>query len=194
MKGSSTKIPWNFRRKWWNGEKSYCTCPLFIGRGVVSRNHLEMTIAEFQGDTCPLTFRGWRFYRNSEDFSWKRIVGVNPLPQGASVGELGKNLSPSKCRSCLIREYVAENLFRDKETFVKVLWWFCTIHWSSNIVRNSRRMDPRPWVYCLFQDSRNLANSGRYEPANFGKHKDLWTLGSSRSLGSWVQMSGDLHE
>jgi hypothetical protein len=29
---------------------------------------------------------------------WKRIVQVNPLPRGASVGELGKNLSPSNLR------------------------------------------------------------------------------------------------
>jgi hypothetical protein len=31
-------------------------------------------------------------------------VGVNPLPRGASVGELGKTLSPSKCWIIKIHE------------------------------------------------------------------------------------------
>jgi hypothetical protein len=66
------------------------------------------------------------FYRNSEDLSWKQIVGVNPLPRGASVvEELGKNLSPSKRQSCRICEYIHECalgwkiLFHDKGTFMK---------------------------------------------------------------------------
>ena len=55
----------------------------------------------FQGGACTLRrSEGGVFYRNPESFSWKRIVGVNPLPRGASVGELGKNLSPSKLRIC----------------------------------------------------------------------------------------------
>jgi hypothetical protein len=44
------------------------------------------------------TFRGWRFFTEFQSFSWNRIVGVNPLPRGASVGEFGKTLSPSKRR------------------------------------------------------------------------------------------------
>jgi hypothetical protein len=38
------------------------------------------------------------FFTEILRFSWNRIVGVNPLPRGASVGEFRKNLSPSKCR------------------------------------------------------------------------------------------------
>jgi hypothetical protein len=37
-------------------------------------------------------------------FSWKQIVGVNPLPRGASVGELGKILAPSKRRIVEVHE------------------------------------------------------------------------------------------
>jgi hypothetical protein len=36
------------------------------------------------------------FFTEIQIFSWNRIVGVNPLPRGASVGEFRKNLSPSK--------------------------------------------------------------------------------------------------
>jgi hypothetical protein len=38
------------------------------------------------------------FFTKVQKLSWKRIVGVNPLPRGASVGELGKILAPSKRR------------------------------------------------------------------------------------------------
>jgi hypothetical protein len=40
------------------------------------------------------------FFTEIENFSWNRIVGVNPLPRGASVGEFRKNMSPSKRRIC----------------------------------------------------------------------------------------------
>jgi hypothetical protein len=39
------------------------------------------------------------FYQNSRVFV-ESDLGVNPLPQGASFGELGKNLTPSKRRVC----------------------------------------------------------------------------------------------
>jgi hypothetical protein len=83
-------------------KQSYREKPLFIGEeGVVPRSCLEMTVARFRGDACTLRrFQGDVFYRNSKNCSWKQIVGVNPLPRGASVGELGKNLSPSKLRRC----------------------------------------------------------------------------------------------
>jgi hypothetical protein len=46
---------------------------------------------------CPLRrSEGGVFFTEIQRFSWNRIVGVNPLPRGASVGEFRKNLSPSK--------------------------------------------------------------------------------------------------
>jgi hypothetical protein len=59
-----------------------------------------MTIVSFPEDACPL----WRsegdiFYKNSKVFA-ESDRAVNPLPQGASVGEFGKNLTPSKRRVC----------------------------------------------------------------------------------------------
>jgi hypothetical protein len=94
--------------------------------GAVSRKRLDMTVANFPGDACPLRrSKGDVFYRNSRFSSWNQIVEVNPLPRGASVGELGKNLTPSKRRICRIREKIRESpsgwkvLFCEKETFMK---------------------------------------------------------------------------
>jgi hypothetical protein len=42
------------------------------------------------GHVSTPTFWGWHFFTKVRKFSWKRIVGVNPLPRGASVGGLGK--------------------------------------------------------------------------------------------------------
>jgi hypothetical protein len=67
---------------------------------------------------------------------------------------------------------MVENLFRGKETFVKVLCGFYIIRLSSNIVRNNHRIDLGSQVYYLFQDDWNPANSGSHEPANFGKLKE----------------------
>jgi hypothetical protein len=84
-----------------------------------------MTVASFSGDAFPLRHSEGDVFTRIRDFSWNRIVGVNPLPRGASVGELGKNLSPSKRRSYRIREYIHELapgwkvLFREKETLMK---------------------------------------------------------------------------
>jgi hypothetical protein len=72
---------------------------LFIGaEGVVQENHLDSTVASFPEDVCPLRCSEGDVFTKVQKFSWKRIVGVNPLPRGASVGELGKSLAPSKCR------------------------------------------------------------------------------------------------
>jgi hypothetical protein len=38
------------------------------------------------------------FFTEIQRFPWNRIVRVNPLPRGSSVGEFRKNLSPSKRR------------------------------------------------------------------------------------------------
>jgi hypothetical protein len=58
-----------------------------------SRNRLDPTVARFLEDVCPLRrSEGDVFYRSSKVFM-EMDVGVNPLPRGASVGELGKTLS-----------------------------------------------------------------------------------------------------
>jgi hypothetical protein len=74
----------------------YSENSLFIGaRGVVSRTCLDSTVARFPEDVCPLRrSEGDVFFTEIQRFSWNRIVGVNPLPRGVSVGEFRKNLSP----------------------------------------------------------------------------------------------------
>jgi hypothetical protein len=54
------------------------------------------------------------FFTRVRRFLWKRIVGVNPLPRGASVGELGKTLSPSKCRIAEIHDTSSRSSFLKK--------------------------------------------------------------------------------
>jgi hypothetical protein len=76
--------------------KNFVRTSLFIGaRGVVLRNCLDMTVASFPEDDVPRV----TFFTKIQKFSWKRIVGVNPLPRRASVGEFGKMLTPSKRRT-----------------------------------------------------------------------------------------------
>jgi hypothetical protein len=82
------------------------------------------------------------FFTRIQEFSWNQIVGVNPLPRGASVGELGKNLTPSKCRVCRNSWDKFANRPRDESTsFVKVkhswrdLDKFQVFFWFSNNVR-----------------------------------------------------------
>jgi hypothetical protein len=80
-------------------KKFYGESSLFIGsRGVVSRNCVDETVAKNLEDACPLRrFEGDVFTR-IQGCSRNQIVRVNPLPRGASVGEFGKNLTPSKRR------------------------------------------------------------------------------------------------
>jgi hypothetical protein len=50
-----------------------------------------MTVVSFPGDACPLRrSEGDVFLPEFGTFSWNWTVEVNPLPRGASVGELGK--------------------------------------------------------------------------------------------------------
>jgi hypothetical protein len=101
--GSSAKMLERIRRKRRHDEKFLrCKLSIYRGKGAVSRKRLDTTVAIFPGGTrvhsnvLRVTF----FYRNSRLYSWNRIVGVNSLPRGASVGELGKNLTPSKRWIC----------------------------------------------------------------------------------------------
>jgi hypothetical protein len=59
-----------FRGKRRHGEKIYDASSLFIGvRGVVSRKCLNMTVASFPEDACPLRrSEGDVFYQNSGVF------------------------------------------------------------------------------------------------------------------------------
>jgi hypothetical protein len=89
---------------------------LFVGaRGVVSRSCLDWTVAGFPEDACPLRRSECDvFYQSSKvKYSWKRIVGVNPLLRGASVGELGKTLWTVKTSNC-------QNLW---DRFARVMVW-----------------------------------------------------------------------
>jgi hypothetical protein len=60
------------------------------------------------------------FFTRIQEFSWNRIIRVNPLPRGASVGELGKNLTPSKrwvCRNSW--DKFADHSQHENSSFVK---------------------------------------------------------------------------
>jgi hypothetical protein len=93
------QMPENFKGNGRMVKRSYCAEFLFIGRGgsfeKISRyNHCTTQNGmSVHSDVSRVTFLPL-----FEKFSWKRIVGVNPLPRGASVGELGKNISPSNLR------------------------------------------------------------------------------------------------
>jgi hypothetical protein len=115
------------------------------------------------------------------------------------VGELGKNLSPSKRRSCRIRRYIREYvkrvivLFRGKKKLIKVLCYFYKIRWLSNTVQKNCRIGIALQVCFLFQDDWNWAILGIMK---------LWALGSLRNLfsvedpeaQSEILMSDDFHE
>jgi hypothetical protein len=94
---------------------------LFIGAeggGVVPENRLASTVVSFSEDACPLRHsEGDVFFTKVQKFSWKQIVGVNPLPRGASVGELGKSLKPSKRRIAEIHETGSRSNYGRKAQF-----------------------------------------------------------------------------
>jgi hypothetical protein len=83
-------------RKRWNF--FYSNSSLFIGvrGGAVSRTRLDPTVARYPEDACPLWRSEGDIFTEFQKSSWNRIVEVNPLPRGASVGEFRKKLSPSK--------------------------------------------------------------------------------------------------
>jgi hypothetical protein len=77
----------------------YSESPLFIGAGgggAVPENRLDSTVASFPEDACPLRRSEGDVFTRIHKFSRNRIVGVNPLPRGANVGEFRRNLTPSK--------------------------------------------------------------------------------------------------
>jgi hypothetical protein len=95
----------NFQRKRRNGENILQRKrSIYRGKGGSFKKRLDSTVVIYPEDACPLRrSEGDVFLPEFEIYSWNRIVGVNPLPRGASFGELGKNLTPSKRRICQIR-------------------------------------------------------------------------------------------
>jgi hypothetical protein len=91
-----------FGEKWGSGENFLrWELSIYRGQGAVSRRCLDSTVVRSAEDACPFRHsEGDVFFTEIQKFSWNRIVGVNPLPRGASVGEFRKNLSPSKRRDC----------------------------------------------------------------------------------------------
>jgi hypothetical protein len=92
----------------------YSQGSLFIGEGVVPRTYLDSTVARYPEDACPLErSEGDVFYQSSKVFMetdrWSR-----PASPRASVGELGKTLSPSKCRVTEIHETGSRNSCRKR--------------------------------------------------------------------------------
>jgi hypothetical protein len=54
---------------------------IFIGEeGALSRTGLDSTVAGSMEDACPLRRSEGDVFTRVHRFSWKRIVGVNPLP------------------------------------------------------------------------------------------------------------------
>jgi hypothetical protein len=85
------------RRKRRHSEKIYCASALFIGvRGVVSRKHLDMTVAIFPGGTYPLRCsEGDVFFTEIQDFI--RGIGSSEstrFPEGLVLGNWTKTLHP----------------------------------------------------------------------------------------------------
>jgi hypothetical protein len=65
---------------------------------------LDSTVARFPDDACPLDFPRMTFLTEILKCLWNRIVGVNPLPRGANVGEFRKTCHPQNVEVHEIRE------------------------------------------------------------------------------------------
>jgi hypothetical protein len=83
----------------------YGESSLFIGaRGYFKKTASIWPLRVFRKTCVHSDVLRVTFFTRIRKFSWNRIVGVNPLPRGASVGEFKKNLTPSKRRVCRIHE------------------------------------------------------------------------------------------
>jgi hypothetical protein len=98
-KSFSVKMLANFRKKRRNDEKLLQhKCSIYRGRGVVSRN-ASIRLLRFirrmrvHSDIPRVTFFTRIIY------SWNRIVGVNPLPEGLVLGNWEKTLHPQNIGS-----------------------------------------------------------------------------------------------
>jgi hypothetical protein len=118
---------------------------LFIGAGGSFRKPPRFDRCEISGGRMSTpTFRGWCFLPELKRVPWNKIVGVDPLPRGASVGELGKILSPSKCWTTEIQETCLWNNYR-KKVHIMSLNKFSMVHEFLNKHENNGRS--RPFVF-----------------------------------------------
>jgi hypothetical protein len=76
------------------------------------------------------------FFTKILRFSWNRIVGVNPLPRGASVGEFRKTCHPRNVESYEIREMS----FQESWTCEDLESWTC------EAPKSQTYEDPKPWT------------------------------------------------
>jgi hypothetical protein len=96
-------------------------------------------------------------------YSWNRIVGVNPLPRWASVGEFRKTCHPRNVEVHEIHEYV----FRDKE--IARIWSLELTKSRSRecaVVRSPELSKPR---------SRECAMAWNLGPAKLRSHEFVKT-------------------
>jgi hypothetical protein len=85
-----------FQGKRRRGEKIYGASALFIGvRGEVSKKRLDMTVAIFSGDACPLRRSEGDVFTGIRDFI--RGIGSSEstrFPKGLMLGNWAKTLHP----------------------------------------------------------------------------------------------------
>jgi hypothetical protein len=124
------------------------------------------------------------FFTKIPKCSWNRIVGVNPLPRGASIGEFRKIRHP---RNIEFNE-VLEICFQDK---------------AFAIFRNLGPAKPRSREHAIFRNlvpakprSRGHAIFGNLESAKprSHEHAKVWNLESAKSRTSEDGKFGSLSE
>jgi hypothetical protein len=162
------------------------------------------------------------FFTEIQKISWNWIVGVNPLPWGASVGEFRKNLPPSKRRVCRnswnkfsgwlnpwrsgilnLRSPEVANLWRSEilnlwSPEVANLWRFGIMNLRSPEVANLWRSG------IVNLRSLEVANLWRYRVMNLQSSEvmnlrnsrigNLWSSGIYWSPNSEVMAHEDFHE
>jgi hypothetical protein len=90
------------------------------------------------------------FFTRILRFSWNRIVGVNPLPRGASAGKFRKTRHPRNTEFYEIREIS----FQESWTCEAQESWTCEDleSWTCEALKSQTCEDPKPWT-C---EARNL--------------------------------------
>jgi hypothetical protein len=181
----------------------YSENSLFIGaRGAVSRTRLDSTVARYLEDACPLRrSEGDVFFTEIQRFSWNRIVGVNPLPRWARVGERRKTchletLSSTKFMKWVFREVEYMKIWNLapakpwSREHVKICNLKSAKLWSREPVKIWNHELAKPW-------SRESMKIRSHEPAKLWSHEPakLWNRESVKfgnllkskfwSYGAW---------
>jgi hypothetical protein len=150
------KYKLKFGRKWESDEK-------FLQRQLASIRPLrDIRRTRVHSDVPRVTF-----VTEFQKSSWNRIVGVNPLPWGASVGEFRKNLSPSKCR-----------IWRDSWNEFSG-WLNITKVWNLEPAKLWSRESAKIWnLEPAKLWSRDLVKIWNLEPAKLWSHEPvkIWNL------------------